>query len=129
MFRALDSFQFFLRAQPCQKLTFKFVCIALCFHKGSRGEGWDSCATRYIRSLSLLSGANVSNALLISTHFLRNPQCAHATNKEQINPSSAHFHCRSVLPETLLDRACDNYILKLGTYEKVQVIFCVPSDC
>lgn len=98
MFGALDSFQFFLRAQPCQKLTFKFVCIALCFHKGSRGEGWDSCATRYIRSLWLLSGANVSNALLITTHFLRNPQCAHATIKEQINPSSPRFHCRSVLP-------------------------------
>lgn len=35
----------------------------------------------------------------------------------------------SVLPLTLLDRARDNYILKLGAYEKVQVFFCVLLDC
>lgn len=37
--------------------------------------------------------SHVSNAILITTQFLRNPRCAHATNKEQINPSSPHFHC------------------------------------
>ena len=34
----------------------------------------------------------VSNATLITTQFLRKPWCAHATNKEQITPSSPHFH-------------------------------------